>query len=91
MEEDDKPHPALTRFQQFWDFIDDRDIDKHLVSVFVMIGTISLVKWSMAFAEANVSRPGLDIAAIIAAVNTPYMALQGAVINFYFKSRTTFQ
>ena len=40
----------------------------------------SVTRWAMQFAEANASRPGLDIAAIIAAVS----AVPGAVVTFAF-------
>ena len=43
----------------------------------------------MGFAAAAsiAERPGLESAALIAAVTGPYMALQAAAIAFYFKAR----
>jgi uncharacterized membrane protein len=75
------------RFSQFWDFIDKRDIDKHVVSLAIFAGTIYVVRWATHYAE-TVNMTGLEIAAVIAAVMAPYMALQGAAIRFYFDSRT---
>jgi hypothetical protein len=72
-----------------WDWIDQRDIDKHAVSVVILYGTKVLTSWAMTFAAAHADKPGLEIAAIIAAVTAPYMALQAAAIKFYFDSRTT--
>lgn len=69
-----------------WDWIDERDIDKHGISLFILAGTWVVTTWAMRFAE-NGDRPGLEIAAIIAAVTAPYMALQAAAIAFYFKAR----
>jgi len=77
---------TLTRI---WDWIDKRDIDKHVVSIVVLYGTKILTDWAMAFATANAGKPGLEIAAIIAAVTGPYMVLQAAAIKFYFDARST--
>ena len=76
------------RASQFWDWIDKRSIDKHVVSLGIMVGTIITTSWGMRFAETS-TRPGLEVAAIIAAVLAPYMALQGAAIGFYFTQRKT--
>jgi len=75
------------RIADFWDWIDNRDIDKHVVSVFIMYGTYYITNWAMGYAEKG-DRPGLEVAAIIAAVFGPYMALQAAAIAWYFRART---
>jgi len=75
--------------QRFWNWVDDRDIDKHAVSIAIMYGTVTIIKWSMSFAEAHADKPGSDIALIIAAVNAPYMALQAIAIKYYFDSRVS--
>jgi hypothetical protein len=69
------------------DWIDQRDIDKHFVSLLILGGTVHVTLWAMHYAE-NGNRPGLEVAAIIAAVSAPYMALQAAALKFYFASRT---
>jgi hypothetical protein len=74
------------RLSQAWDWIDKRDIDKHVVSLAILYGSTLILDWAMKFAEHG-NRPGLEIAAIIAAVTAPYMALQTAAIKFYFDSR----
>lgn len=74
------------RFSAFFDWVDERDVDKHAVSVIILSGTIQLTLWAEHFAE-NGNRPGLEVAAIIAAVFAPYMVLQTAAINWYFKAR----
>jgi len=74
--------------QRLWDWIDSRDIDKHVLSVGIFYGTVKLSSWAMAFAMLHADKPGIEIAAIIAAVTAPYMALQAAAISFYFKART---
>lgn len=75
-------------FTKTWNFIDDRDIDKHVVSLSVMLGTWKITSWAMTFASLS-PRPGLEVAAIIGAVMVPYSALQTLAISSYFKSRTT--
>lgn len=78
----------ISTLTRVWDWIDKRDIDKHIVSVAILYGTVQQVAWAMAFAAAS-PRPGLEVAAIIAAVTTPYAALQAAALKFYFESRPT--
>jgi hypothetical protein len=83
------------RAGQAWDFIDKRDIDKHLVSIVILYGTVQVTRWAFGFATqwldiviAGKALPGLEVAAVIAAVTAPYITLQGAAIAFYFKART---
>lgn len=72
-----------------WDWIDKRDIDKHVVSVVIMLGTIKILEWATGYADRHADKSGLEVAAVMAAVLAPYMALQAAAISFYFKSRPT--
>jgi hypothetical protein len=51
-----------------------------------MFGTIKLTDWAMSFASKS-DGTGVEIAAIIASVTAPYMALQAAAIKFYFDAR----
>lgn len=74
------------RASEFWDWVDKRDLDKHAVSLAVLYGTVKITAWAMQYAT-KADRPGLEVAAIIAAVSAPYMALQAAAIAFYFKAR----
>lgn len=74
------------RASEFWEWVDKRDLDKHLVSLFILAGTVKITSWAMDFAE-NGDRPGLEVAAIIGAVVAPYMALQAAAVAFYFRAR----
>jgi hypothetical protein len=71
-------------FRRLWDWIDDRQIDKHLVSMAVLYGTVKVTQWAMVFASAHP-----DSGMAIASVTAPYMGLQGAAIKFYFESRAT--
>lgn len=77
------------RASQLWDFIDKRQIDKHVVSAAILTGTVRIMHWAMAYASApHAGMSGVDISAVIAAVVAPYAALQGAAINFYFRARS---
>ena len=71
---------------RIWDWIDKRDIDKHVVSLLILFGTVKITSWSMRFAEHG-DRPGLEVAAIIGSVAAPYMAMQAAALAFYFRAR----
>lgn len=73
---------------QAWDWIDRRDIDKHMVCWAVFYGLIKITSWAIWFANTS-ARPGLDVAAVIGAVTAPYTMLMGAVVKFYFESRPT--
>lgn len=75
------------RAGQFWDWVDRRQIDAYAVSLVILYGTVELMRWAMRFAEAHHDKPGLEIAAIIAAVVTPYSALQAAAIKWLFEAR----
>lgn len=79
----------MRRLGQLWDWVDKRDIDKHVLSVGIFWGTVKLTEWAMVFAGAHHDKPGIETAAIIAAVTAPYMALQAAAIKFYFEARAT--
>ena len=68
-----------------WEWIDKRQIDQHAVSVVILYGTWTITKWAMAFGAAANGIPGLEKAAIIGAVVTPYSALQAAAIKWYFE------
>lgn len=77
-----------SRLKRFWDWVDDRDIDKHVASWIIFSGTVQIVQWAMHFAN-TADRPGIEVAAIVAAVCGPYMALQAAALKWYFNVRST--
>lgn len=75
------------RAGQFWDFVDKRDIDKHLISLAILVGTVIVTRWGMWFAENITGYTGTEVAMLIAAVLAPYMAMQAAALKFYFEAR----
>ena len=79
---------SLSIASVFWDWFDQRDVEKHLVALFTLFMTYLELRWGMHYAEVNAAHQGSDIALILAAVGVPISALQAAVISFYFKART---
>jgi hypothetical protein len=75
------------RASETWEWIDKRQIFERFVALAILYGTIEIVAWSMTYAETHVEKSGVEAAAIIAAVATPYMALQAAAIAFMFRAR----
>ena len=76
----------LTRL---WDWIDNRDIDKHVMAWATYYVTIRIVAWAAEFIEDNPDKPGLEVAAIVTAVTLPWTPVQAAVIRWYFEARST--
>lgn len=75
------------RATQVWDFIDNRQIDVHAMawSVFAMTGYV--VYWSMEFVWQHPDKPGLEVAAIVGAVNLPITPVLAKVVDWYFNAR----
>lgn len=57
----------------------------YLLSTFIM--TWETLKWSMRYAEINATRPGIETAAVIAAVGAVVGAVQGFAFKQYTDSR----
>jgi hypothetical protein len=75
------------RASDTWDFIDKRDIDKHTLvwAVYALAGYS--VYWSMEFVWAHPDKPGLEVGAIVTAVNLPLSWVLAKVTDFYFRAR----
>lgn len=74
----------------FWEWVDKRQIDAHCYSLLILWGTVRITNWCMEFATHHgAEKPGLEVAAVIAAVMAPWSALQAAAIKFLFDARTT--
>ena len=74
----------IEQLTKFWDFIDKRQIDKHLVSIAILYGTVRITEWAMGYANAHADA---NLSLIIAAVSAPYLGLQAAAIKWYFDAR----
>lgn len=75
------------RAGQFWDFIDKRDVDKHVVTWWSFYVTGYLIDWSLEFVFKHPDKPGLEVAAIVTAIMLPWTPVQGAIVKWYFESR----
>ncbi len=53
----------------------------------IFYGTVKITQWATMYAQIFETKPGIEVAAVIAAVMAPYMALQAAAIKFYFEAR----
>ena len=79
---------AAIRFSQLWDFIDARDIDKHLMAWATFAATCYVGYWCTEFVWAHPDKPGLEVGAIVGALLLPWTPMQAKVIQWYFESRT---
>lgn len=68
-----------------WDFIDKRDIDKHAIAWSTFAFTIYLTDWALEYVFAHPDKPGLELAAVVAAVLLPWTPVQKYVFEDYFK------
>lgn len=75
------------RAGQFWDFIDKRAIDKHLMAWGMFFITWYLLDWTLDYIYQHPQKSGLEIGAIVAAYMVPWTPLQAAVIKWYFEAR----
>jgi hypothetical protein len=74
---------ALTRA---WDWIDKRGIIRRVVLGLAIWMTWKVSVWGMHYASIT-TLPGLDAAAVIAAVTAPITLFAGAVFKAYVESR----
>lgn len=79
------------RLADFWNFIDKRQIDMHVVCTVFLVGVIRITEWGMAFAHEHPQMSGTEMGIVIAAVLGPYMAVLAPVIKWYFNRGTTIE
>lgn len=75
------------RLSAFFDWFDDRDIDKHLMVWAVFGVTCYLLYWVMEFVWENAAKSGIEVGLIVAALLLPWTPVQAKVIDWYFKAR----
>lgn len=75
------------RAREVFDWIDRRQIDAYAVSFIILYATIKITEWAMAFVDKYPNKPGVEVAAIIAAVMVPWSGLQAACVKFLFDAR----
>lgn len=71
---------------ELWDFVDRRGVIRRAVLAAAIWMTWRASAWAMIYAETS-ARPGIDIAAIVAAVTAPVTLFAGSVFAAYIKSR----
>lgn len=78
----------LSLIGRWWAFVDERGIVRRAVLGVAIWMTWRVSVWAMGYAETS-PRPGVDIAAIIAAVTAPVTLFAGAIFRAYTESRTS--
>jgi hypothetical protein len=73
---------------RFWDWIDSRGIVRRLTLAMAVWMTWRATLWATAYAAAS-DRPGLEVAAIIAAATAPLTLFTASVFRAYVESRPT--
>lgn len=71
---------------RFWDWIDKRGIVRRVVLGIAVWMTWRATVWATAFAAAS-DKPGLEVAAIIAAATAPLTLFTASVFKAYVESR----
>ncbi|WP_153117391.1 hypothetical protein [Rhodocyclus tenuis] len=61
---------------------------RRLVLAVAICMTWEVSRWSMAYATGNAARPGLETAAVLAAVQAPITLFAGSVFRAYLASRS---
>jgi len=82
----------MEKLKAFWKWFDDTNLDLQLISIWILWCGWQLAKWSMAFAtgfyaEATNEMSSVGQAAIIAAVNAPWLTVVGFALKFLYKVR----
>jgi hypothetical protein len=72
------------RATDVWDFLENRDIFEHLLTVWTLYMVERYTVWCMHFAEAHPDMDGLKMAAILGAVGLALMAFATPVAKFWF-------
>ncbi len=80
------------RLTQFWDWVDGRDIEKHMMAWAVFIATLSgtwyLVDWTLDYAYAHPERSGVELGLLVAAYMVPWngvLTVFAFVVKWYFE------
>ena len=81
-----KTDTFIGKCSRVWEWISKQQLDTKILGWVILCGTAWVVMWAAEFAWYS-SRDSIGVAAIIAAVTAPYMALQAVVASFVFKSK----
>lgn len=83
--ETDKGAIAVTKVasRTLWGWVERHHIDALAVLIITLWITVKVVDWAMDFADSHYDVDGMQIAAIIGAVLTPWGLSQSAMFAFY--------
>lgn len=77
-----------------WDWIDRRDVDKHVMAwavfIFTIAGTWYLIDWTLDYAYTHPEKSGVELGLIVAAYMVPWngvLAVLTFVIKWYFERK----
>ena len=88
----DEPHRRsidtwLERANLFWNWVDARQIDRHVVAGIILTVSTWIVWWATHFADTHPDKTGIELAAIIGAVMVPWAPMQTFALKYWFESR----
>ena len=72
---------------KFFSLLDTTGAVRRVYLALTFVMTWETLKWAMRYAELNAGRPGIDTAAVIAAVGAVVGAVQGFAFKQYTDSR----
>jgi len=72
----------LEHANNFWDFIDRRQVIRRCSFLWMLWITSDVISWTVKFLSTT-TRPGGEAALMVAAIWTPLAALQGCLFKFY--------
>jgi hypothetical protein len=75
------------RMSEAWDFIDNRDIEKYVLIVWVFAFTTLLSYHLILFADRHMDKSGIELAAVIGAITLPWSWVAKAAVEWFFKAR----
>jgi hypothetical protein len=78
---------SLRQFSLIWDFVDQRQIDRHAVCLIVLYYTGRIVEWALEFVDKHPEKPGIEVAAILGAVMMCWNPVLTVVIKWFFVER----
>jgi len=70
----------------FLDWIEDRNMDKHLAAIAIFCVSVRITEWAIGFATEHWAKSGLETAAIIGSLTGPWSVDQTYALKYWFAS-----
>jgi len=77
----------LNKLAALWDWVDQRDIDKHALAIATFWYTIYLIDWVLEYVFTNPTKSGVEVGLVVAAILLPWTPVQGYVFKWYFERK----